>query len=146
MMSVTYKIVKCIGLLVHFEHIALVSKYRFKIFKNSKAQKVIAESFQETEKHYKIKINEFSFVDNYVHAYTEVNVSNNFVSCIKNPQINAELHGMISQEKFLGGVDSNSSISLIYENIIQNYIRRLAVSYELFMKNKEGHQMKLQYK
>jgi len=61
----------------NFEHIVLVSKYRFKVFKNSKTQKVVADAFQEVEMQYKIKIREFAFGDDYAHVHMEVSVPNN---------------------------------------------------------------------
>jgi len=53
----------------NFKHIVLVSKYRFKVFKNRRMQKV--------EMQYKIKIREFTFGDDYAHVHMEVNVPNN---------------------------------------------------------------------
>src|SRR5271155_1837269 len=60
----------------NFEHIVLVSKYRFKVFKNPKTQKVVADAFRETEMQYKIRIKEFSFGDDYAHVHMEVTVPN----------------------------------------------------------------------
>ena len=60
----------------NFAHIVLVSKYRFKVFKNPKTQKIVAASFHETEMQYGIRIKEFSFGDDYVHVHMEVNVPN----------------------------------------------------------------------
>src|SRR5271155_1606830 len=60
----------------NFEHIVLVSKYRFKVFKNPKTQKVVADAFRETEMQYGIRIKEFSFGDDYAHVHIEVDVPN----------------------------------------------------------------------
>ena len=53
-----------------------VSKCRFKVFKNSKTQKVVVDAFKEVEMRYKIRIREFFFSDDYAHVHTEVNVLN----------------------------------------------------------------------
>ena len=60
----------------NFEHIVLVSKCRFKVFKNPKTQKVVADAFKEVEMQYKIRIKEFSFGDDYAHVHMEVDVPN----------------------------------------------------------------------
>jgi REP element-mobilizing transposase RayT len=60
----------------NFEHIVLVPKYRFKVFKNPKMQKIVADAFKEIEMQYKIKIKEFSFGDDFAHIHMEVNVPN----------------------------------------------------------------------
>ncbi|MCL4365269.1 MAG: IS200/IS605 family transposase [Candidatus Marsarchaeota archaeon] len=141
----------------NFEHIVLVSKYRFKVFKNSKTQKVVADAFRETEMQYKIKIKEFSFGDDYAHVHMEVNVPNNLsmeqvVQILKSHSASKIFKEMPNFTKrypkkhFWGGQYSNSSVGPVGENIIQNYIRRQDVSFEPFLQHEEeGHQMKLQF-
>ncbi len=62
----------------NFQHIVLVSKCRFKVFKNPKTQKVVADAFREVETRFNIKIKEFSFGDDYAHVHIEVNVPSKF--------------------------------------------------------------------
>ncbi|MCL5413350.1 MAG: transposase, partial [Candidatus Marsarchaeota archaeon] len=99
----------------------LVSKYRFKVFKNSKTQKVVADAFRETEMQYKIKIKEFLFVDDYAHVHMEVNVPNNLstnqsVQILKShsaSKVFKEIPNFIkrySKKHFWGGQYSNSSV------------------------------------
>jgi len=140
----------------NFEHIVLVSKYRFKVFKNPKTQKVVADAFQEVEMQYKIKIREFAFGDDYAHVHMEVNVPNNLsmeqvIQILKShsaSKVFKEMPNYIKRypkRSFWGGQYSNSSVGPVGENIIQNYIRRQDVSYEPFMQHEEGCQMKLQF-
>ncbi len=141
----------------NFEHIVLVSKYRFKVFKNPKTQKVVSDAFRETEMQYRIKIKEFSFGDDYAHVHMEVNVPNNLsmeqvVQILKSHSASKVFKEMPNYHKrypkghFWGGQYSNSSVGPVGENIIQNYIRRQDVSYEPFLQHEEeGHQAKLQF-
>lgn len=58
----------------NFQHIVLVSKYRFKVFKNPKTQKIVADAFREVEMQFDIKIKECSFGEDYAHVHMEINV------------------------------------------------------------------------
>jgi REP element-mobilizing transposase RayT len=60
----------------NFEHIVLVSKYRFKAFKNPATQKVVANAFREVEMQYGIQIREMSFGDDFAHIHMEVSIPN----------------------------------------------------------------------
>jgi hypothetical protein len=51
-----------------------VSKCRFKVFKNSKTQKVVVDAFKEVEMRYKIRIREFTFGNYYINFHVKVNV------------------------------------------------------------------------
>ncbi len=55
----------------------LVSKYRFKVFKNPKTQKIVADAFREVEMRFNIKIMEFAFGDDYAHIHMGVSVPRN---------------------------------------------------------------------
>ena len=140
----------------NFAHLVLVSKYRFKVFKNPKTQKIVADAFRETEMQYGIRIKEFSFGDDYSHVHIEVNVPNTLsivqvIQILKShsaSKVFAEMPNFIKRypkKHFWGGQYSNSSVGPVGENIIQNYIRRQDVSYEPFMRHEEDHQMKLQF-
>ena len=140
----------------NFAHLVLVSKYRFKVFKNPKTQKVVADAFREIEMQYKIRIKEFSFGDDYAHVHMEVNVPNTLsivqvIQILKShsaSKVFAEMpnyHLRYPKGHFWGGQYSNSSVGPVGENIIQNYIRRQDVSYEPFLKREEDHQAKLQF-
>jgi REP element-mobilizing transposase RayT len=61
----------------NFQHIVLVSKYRFKVFRNPKTQKVVADAFREVEVQFGVKIKEFAFGDDYAHIHMMVNVPAN---------------------------------------------------------------------
>ena len=140
----------------NFAHLVLVSKYRFKVFKNPKTQKVVADAFREVEMQYNIRIKEFSFGDDFAHVHMLVNVPNSLkieqvIQILKShsaSKVFAEMPNFIKRypkKHFWGGQYSNSSVGPVGENIIQNYIRRQDVSYEPFMKHEEDHQMKLQF-
>lgn len=158
MMSVTHANHKNVSdFQYNFEHVVLVSKYRFKVFKNPKTQQVVADAFREIEMQYKIRIKEFSFGEDYAHVHMEVNVPNKLsmeqvIQILKShsaSKVFKEMPNYIKRypkRNFRGGQYSNSSVGPVGENIIQNYIRKQDVSYEPFLPQKEGlHQMKLQF-
>ncbi len=58
----------------NFQHIVLVSKCRFKVFKNPKTQKIVADAFREVEMRFNIKIKELAFGEDYAHVHMEINV------------------------------------------------------------------------
>ena len=68
---------KELGWVYNFQHIVLVSKYRFKVFKNPKTQRIVTDAFREVEMRFNIKIKEFAFGDDYAHIHMEVNVPRN---------------------------------------------------------------------
>ena len=77
MVSVTHRNHKNVSdFQYNFAHIVLVSKYRFRVFKNPKTQKIVADAFREVETQFNIRIKEFSFGDDYAHVHMEVNVPN----------------------------------------------------------------------
>ena len=140
----------------NFAHIVLVSKYRFKVFKNPATQKIVADAFREIEIQYSIRIKELSFGEDYAHIHMEVNVPNTLsivqvIQILKShsaSKVFKEMPNFIKRypkKHFWGGQYSNSSVGPVGENIIQNYIRKQDVSYEPFMQHKEGRQTKLQF-
>ncbi len=141
----------------NFEHIVLIPKYRFKVFKNPKTQKIVADAFKEIEMQYKIKIKEFSFGDDFAHIHMEVNVPNKLsvaqvIQILKSHSASKIFREMPNFQKryprgsFWGGQYSNSSVGFVNEEKIKNYIRRQDVSYEPFLQQREDtHQMKLRF-
>ena len=141
----------------NFAHLVFVSKYRFKVFKNPKTQKIVVNAFREIGMKYGIKIKEFSFGNDYAHIHIEVNVPNTLsvvqvIQILKShsaSKVFAEMPNYIKRypkKSFWGGQYSNSSVGPVGENIIQNYIRRQDVSYEPFIQHKEhGNQTRLQF-
>lgn len=157
MSSINYgKNIKELDWVYNFQHIVLVSKYRFKVFKNPKIQKVVADAFREVETQFNIKIKEFAFGDDYAHIHMEVNVPANLsmqqvrqiLKSHSASKVFKEMPNFIKRypdKNFWGGQPSGTSVGPVGEKIIQNYIRRQDVSYEPFMKHGEDHQMKLQF-
>ena len=158
MVSVTHaKNIKELDWVYNFQHVVLVSKYRFKVFKNPKTQKVVADAFREIESQFNIRIKEFSFGDDYAHVHMEVNVPRNLsmqqveqiLKSHSASKVFKEMPNFIKRypdKHFWGGQPSGTSVGPVGENIIQNYIRRQDVSYEPFMQHEEErHQMKLQF-
>ena len=133
----------------------LVSKCRFKVFKNPKTQKVVADAFKEVEMQYKIRIKEFSFGDDYAHVHMEVDVPNKLsvsrvIQILKShsaSKIFAEMPNFIKRYprgSFWGGQYSNSSVGFVNEEKIKDYIQKQDVSYEPFLERKEeSHRMRL---
>jgi len=148
---------KVLGWVYNFQHIVLVSKYRFKVFKNPKTQRIVADAFREVEMRFNIKIKEFAFGDDYAHIHMEVNVPRNLSmqqveQILKSHSASKVFNEMPNYIKrypdkhFWGGQPSGTSVGPVGENIIKNYIRRQDVSYEPFLPDKdEGKQTKLQF-
>jgi REP element-mobilizing transposase RayT len=97
----------------NFAHLVLVSKYRFKAFKNPKMQKIVADAFREIEMKYKNKNKGIFICDDYAHVHMEVNAPNTLfiVQVIqiskshlgfKNLRRSAKLSFDISKRAFLG--------------------------------------------
>ena len=158
MNSVTHgKNIKELDLVYNFEHIVLVSKYRFKVFKNPKTQKVVADAFREVETQFNMRIKELSFGDEYAHVHMEVNVLRNLsmqqveqiLKSHSASKVFKEMPNYIKRypdKHFWGGQPSGTSVGPVGENIIKNYIRRQDVSYEPFLPDRdEGKQTKLRF-
>ena len=141
----------------NFQHIVIVSKYRFKVFKNPRTQKIVADAFREVEMGFNIKIKEFAFGDDYAHIPMEVNVPRNLsmqqvaqiLKSYSASKVFKEMPNYIKRypdKHFWGGQPSGTSVGPVGENIILNHIRRQDISYESFLTDKdEGKQMKLQF-
>ena len=141
----------------NFQHVVLVSKYRFKVFKNPTTQKIIVEAFREVEAQFNIRIKEFSFGDDFAHVHMEINVPRNLsmqqveqiLKSHSASKVFKEMPNFIKRypdKSFWGGQPSGTSVGPVGENIIQNYIRKQDISYEPFMQNKEnGRQAKLHF-
>ncbi|MDE1768478.1 MAG: IS200/IS605 family transposase [Candidatus Micrarchaeota archaeon] len=133
-----------------------VSKYRFKVFRNPRTQKVVADAFREVEIQFGIKIKEFAFGDDYAHIHMEVNVPRNLsmqqveqiLKSHSASKVFKEMPNFIKRypdKHFWGGQPSGTSVGPVGEHVIQNYIRMQDVSYEPFLQHEEQRpQMKLQ--
>lgn len=158
MVSIAYaKNKKELDWVYNFQHIVLVSKYRFKVFKNPKTQKVVSEAFREVEVQFNIRIKEFAFGDDFAHVHMLVNVPRNLtmqqveqiLKSHSSSKVFKEMPNFIKRypdKHFWGGQPSGTSVGPVGENVVQNYIRRQDVSYEPFMpKRNDRKQMKLQF-
>ena len=137
----------------NFQHLVLVSKYRFKVFKNPKTQKVVVDAFREVEERFTIQIKELSFGDDYAHVHMEVNVPSKLsmeqvVQLFKShssSKVFAEMPNFIKRyprKSFWGGQPTGTSVGPVGENVIRDYIRRQDVSYEPFLKYEEQTQQR----
>ena len=156
MVSITQaKNKKELDFVYNYQHIVLVSKYRFKVFKNPKTQKVVMDALREVALQYNIKIKEFAFGGDYAHIHMEVNVPSKLsmeqvVQILKShssSKVFKEMPNFIKRypkKNFWGGQPTGTSVRPVGENIIQNYIRKQDISYEPFLQyNEDQHQKKL---
>ena len=140
----------------NFQHLVFVPKYRFKVFKNPKTQRVVVDAFREVEAEYNIQIKELAFGDDYAHIHMEVNVPSKLsmeqvVQLFKShssSKVFAEMPNFIKRyprKSFWGGQPTGTSVGPVGENVISGYIRRQDVAYEPFIKHeeKDNHQRKL---
>ena len=125
---------KELGWVYNFQHIVLVSKYRFEVFKNPKIQRIVADAFREVEMRFNIKIKEFAFGDDYAHIHMKVNVPRNLsmqqveqiLQSHSASKVFNEMPNYIKRypdKHFWGGQPSGTSVGPVGENIIKNYIR-----------------------
>ena len=136
----------------------LVSKCRFKVFKNPKTQRVAIEGFQEVESRYKIGIREFAFGEDYSHVHMEVSVPTTLsmeqvIQILKSHTASKifreipNLRKRYPRGSFWGGQPTGTSVGPVGEKIIQNYIRKQDVAYEPFLRRTQdegdSHQRKL---
>ena len=65
-----------VGHQYNFQHIVLVTKYRYKMFRNPKTTETIRSAFYDVAGRYKMIIKELSFGEDFAHAHLEVSIPN----------------------------------------------------------------------
>ena len=67
---------KELGHQYNFQHMVLVTKYRYKMFRNPKTIEIIRTALYDAAKKHKLEIKEMSFGEDYAHVHLEVSVPN----------------------------------------------------------------------
>lgn len=128
-----------VGYQYNFQHIVLVTKYRYKMFRNPKTVEVIRAAFYDVAGRYKLAIKELSFGEDYAHVHLEISIPNTMsvsytVQLLKgysSYKVFKEMprHGLrYFKGHFWTAGYSNGSVGPRDENTLQNYIRRQDIS------------------
>ncbi len=128
-----------IGHQYNFQHIVIVTKYRFKMFKNPKTTEAVRKSFYDVADRHKIKIKELSFGDDFAHVHIEISIPNTMsvshaVQLLKGYSSYSIFRDMPNHRlrykkgHFWSAGYSNGSVGPRDEETLQNYIRKQDVS------------------
>jgi len=128
-----------VGHQYNFQHIVLVTKYRYKMFKNTKTTETIRNAFYDVAERYKLTIKELSFGEDYAHAHLEISIPNTMsvayaVQLLKgfsSYTVFKEIpHHRLrySRGHFWTAGYSNGSVGPRDEHTLQNYIRKQDIS------------------
>ena len=137
-----------VGHQYNFQHIVLVTKYRYKMFKNPRTTETIRNALYDVAGRYKIIIKGLSFGEDFVHTYLEVSVPNTMSISYAVQLLKGYLAYVVFREiphhrlryprgHFWTVGYSNGSVGPRDEKTVQNYIRRQDVSYEPFMPQRD---------
>ncbi len=124
-----------VGHQYNFQHLVLVTKYRYKMFKNSKTVEIIRDALYDAAERHGMAIKEMSFGDDYAHVHMEVSIPNTMsvsyaVQLLKgysSYKVFKEMPRHILryfQGHFWTAGYSNGSVGPRDENTLQNHIRR----------------------
>ena len=65
-----------VGYQYNWHHIVFVSKYRYKMFKNSKTIEIIRNALYDVAERYGVVIKEISFGEDFAHVHMEISIPN----------------------------------------------------------------------
>ncbi len=128
-----------VGHQYNFQHIVLVTKYRYKMFRNPKTVEIIRAAFYDVAGRYKLTIKELSFGEDYAHAHLEISIPNTMPVSYAVQLLKGYSSYKVFKEMprhrlryfkghFWTAGYSNGSVGPRDENTLQNYIRRQDIS------------------
>ena len=131
--------VDSVGHQYNFQHIVLVTKYRYKMFKKQKTIDAIRNAFYDVAERYKMTIKELSFGEDYAHAHLEVSIPNTMSIAYAVQLLKGFSSYTVFKEvpnhrlryprgHFWTAGYSNGSVGPRDEQTVQNYIRRQDIS------------------
>ena len=128
-----------VGHQYNFQHIVLVTKYRYKMFRNPKTIKSIRDALYNVAERYKMEIKEMSFGDDFGHVHLEVSIPNTMSISYAVQLLKGFSSYTVFKEipnhrlryfkgHFWSAGYSNGSVGPRDETTLQNYIRRQDIS------------------
>ncbi len=133
-----------VGHQYNFQHIVLVTKYRYKMFKNSKTVGIIRDALYDAAERHGMVIKEMSFGEDFAHVHMEVSIPNIMSISYAMQLLNGYSSYKVFKEMprhrlryfkghFWTAGYSNGSVGPRDENALQNYIRRQDISGQLHL-------------
>ena len=128
-----------VGHQYNFQHIVLVIKYKYKMFKNPRTTETIRNALYDVAGRYKMTIKELSFGEDFAHAHLEVSVPNTMSIAFAVQLLKGYSSYVVFKEiphhrlrypqgHFWSAGYSNGSVGPRDEETVQNYIRRQGIS------------------
>ena len=119
----------------NFQHIVLVTKYRYKMFKNPKTVEIIRSALYDAAERHGMAIKEMSFGEDFAHVHMEVSIPNTMSISYAVQLLKGYLSYKVFKEILLHGLRyfkehfwiarySNGSVGPRDEKTLQNYIRK----------------------
>ena len=133
-----------IGHQYNFQHLVLVTKYWYKMFKNSKTVGIIRDALYDAAERHEMAIKEMSFGEDFVHAHMEASIPNTMsvsyvVQLLKGYSSYKVFKEMPRRRlRYFKGYFwtagySNGSVGLRDGNMLQNYIKGQDISGQLHL-------------
>ncbi len=133
-----------VGHQYNFQHIVLVTKYRYKMFKNSKTVGIIRDALYDAAERHGMVIKEMSFGEDFAHVHMEVSIPNIMSISYAMQLLNGYSSYKVFKEMprhrlryfkghFWTAGYSNGSVGPRDENTLQNYIRKQDISGQLHL-------------
>lgn len=128
-----------IGHQYNFQHIILVTKYRYKMFRNSRTTETIRNALYHVAERYRMTIKELSFGEDFAHAHLEVSIPNTMSIAFAVQLLKGYSSYIVFKEiphhrlrypqgHFWSAGYSNGSVGPRDEETVQNYIRKQDIS------------------
>lgn len=133
-----------IGHQYNFQHLVLVTKYWYKMFKNSKTVGIIRDALYDAAERHGMVIKEMSFGEDFAHVHMEVSIPNIMSISYAMQLLNGYSSYKVFKEMprhrlryfkghFWTAGYSNGSVGPRDENTLQNYIRKQDISGQLHL-------------
>ena len=133
-----------VGHQYNFQHIVLVTKYRYKMFKNPKTVGIIRDTLYDAAERHGMAIKEMSFGEDFAHIHMEVSIPNTMSISYAVQLLKGYSSYKVFKEMprhrlryfkghFWTAGYSNGSVGPRDENTLQNYIRRQDIPGQLHL-------------
>ena len=124
-----------VGHQYNFQHLVLVTKYRYKMSKNPKTVGIIRDALYDAAERHRMTIKEMSFGEDFAHVYIEVSIPNTMSISYAAQLLKGYSSYTVFKEMprhrqryfkghFWTAGYSNGSVGSRDERTLQNYIRR----------------------
>ena len=133
-----------VGHQYNFQHLVLVTKYRYKMFKNPKTVGIIRDALYNAAERHGMAIKEMSFGEDFAHVHMEVSIPNTMSISYAVQLLKGYSSYKVFKEMprhrlryfkghFWTAGYSNGSVGLRDGNMLQNYIKGQDISGQLHL-------------